>query len=92
MKLAVHRKFCRASETGCRTVTAHVTSPGSYGKGYPRGKKTAPNGRNAVLGVARPQGVEGLGMAGRGETLGSPWILLPVGAWTSHMTLIRVVT
>jgi hypothetical protein len=34
------------------------------------------NGHNAVLGVARLQGVEGLGMAGPGETLGSPWIPL----------------
>jgi hypothetical protein len=36
----------------------------------PRGKKTAhpPNGRNAIWGVACPQGVLGLGMAGRGET------------------------
>jgi hypothetical protein len=39
------------------------------------------NGIKAVLGVARPQGIEGLGMAGLGETLGSPWILLHIRAW-----------
>jgi hypothetical protein len=58
---------------------------GPYGVGYPRGKKTAagrpPNSRKAVWGVARPQGVERLGLAGPGETLGSPWIPLPVRAW-----------
>jgi hypothetical protein len=50
---------------------------GPYGKGYPRGKKKKPT---AVWGVARPQGVEGSGMAGPGETLRSPWIPLPVRA------------
>jgi hypothetical protein len=52
---------------------------GPYGKGYPRGKMAAalraghpPNNRKAVWGMARPQGIEGLGIAGRGETLGSP--------------------
>ena len=74
-----------------RTLCVFCTGP--YRKGYPRGKKMAaghppcgwatpptirPYGR---LGVARPQGVEGLGMAGPGETLGSPWIPLPVRAW-----------
>jgi hypothetical protein len=39
-----------------------------------------PNGRKGVWGVARPQGVEGLGMARPGETLGRPWIPLPVRA------------
>jgi hypothetical protein len=38
------------------------------------------NGLKAVLGVARPQGVEGLGMAGPGETLGCPWIQLAIRA------------
>jgi hypothetical protein len=37
------------------------------------------NGHKAVSVVARPQGVEGLGMGGPGETLGSPWIPLPYG-------------
>jgi hypothetical protein len=36
--------------------------------------------RPPVLPVARPQGIEGWGMAGQGETLGSPWIPLPVRA------------
>jgi hypothetical protein len=40
-----------------------------------------PNGLKAIWEVARPQGVEGSGMAGPGETLGSPWIPLPVRAW-----------
>jgi hypothetical protein len=31
------------------------------------------NGHEAICGVARSQGVKGLGMAGPGETLGSPW-------------------
>jgi hypothetical protein len=31
------------------------------------------NGRKAILAVARLQGVEGSGMAGPGETSGSPW-------------------
>jgi hypothetical protein len=64
---------------------------GPYGKGYPRRKKTAagrqPCGRATPQmavrpfgGVACPQGVKGLGMAGRGENLGSPWIPLPVRA------------
>jgi hypothetical protein len=37
------------------------------GTGHPR------NGCKAVSGVACPKGVEGLGMAGLIETLGSPW-------------------
>jgi hypothetical protein len=39
-----------------------------------------PNGRKTIWGVAHLQGVEGLSMAGAGETLGSPWIPLPVRA------------
>jgi hypothetical protein len=38
------------------------------------------NGRKAVSGVAWPQGIEGSGMAGPGETLGSPWIPLAIQA------------
>jgi hypothetical protein len=38
------------------------------------------NDCKVVLGVARPQGVERLGMAGPGETLGSPWIPLAIRA------------
>jgi hypothetical protein len=34
-------------------------------------------GEEDVWGVVCPQGVEGSGMAGPGETLGSPWIPLP---------------
>jgi hypothetical protein len=36
-------------------------------EGWPPG-----NGSKIVLGVVRPQGIEGLGMTGPGETLGSP--------------------
>jgi hypothetical protein len=39
------------------------------------------NGHEAVSGMARPQSVEGSGMAGPGETLGSPLIPLAVRAW-----------
>jgi hypothetical protein len=42
--------------------------PPTQWAGYP------PNGRKAVWAVARPQGVEGSGMAGPVETLGSLWI------------------
>jgi hypothetical protein len=35
----------------------------------------------AVLGVARPQGIEGSGMAGPGETLRSLWIPLAIWAY-----------
>jgi hypothetical protein len=42
--------------------------------GHPR------NGCKAVSGMARPQGIEGYGMAGLGETLGSLWIPLDMRA------------
>jgi hypothetical protein len=38
----------------------------------------------AVSGVARPQGVKGLGIAGPGETLGSLWI--PLATWVCFCT------
>jgi hypothetical protein len=38
------------------------------------------NGHKAVLGVACPQGVEGSGRAGPGETLGSPWTPIAIRA------------
>jgi hypothetical protein len=45
--------------------------------GCPKEKKKAvghpKNDRKAVSAVARPQGIEGSGMAGPGKTLGSPW-------------------
>jgi hypothetical protein len=44
-------------------------------------------GTEAVWGVARPQGVEGSGMAGPHETLESPWIPLPVRAWVQVILL-----
>jgi hypothetical protein len=39
----------------------------------------------AVSGVSSPQGVERLSMAGPGETLGSPWIPLPIRPWCQVM-------
>jgi hypothetical protein len=55
--------------------------------GHPR------NARKAVSGVARPQDIEGSGMAGLGETLGSPWIPLAVRActWTDCLLPQRIV-
>jgi hypothetical protein len=47
--------------------------PPALWAGYPR------NGCKAGLVVACPQGIEGSGMAGPGETSGSPWIPLPYG-------------
>jgi hypothetical protein len=45
-------------------------------KGYKKAAGRPPCGRatlTAVSGVAHPQGVEGLGMVGFSDTLGSPW-------------------
>jgi hypothetical protein len=39
------------------------------------------NSHKAVSGVACPQGVEGSGMAGPGETLGSPWPPIAIRLW-----------
>jgi hypothetical protein len=49
-------------------------------RGIQGGRRHPPNGRKAVWGVARPQGVSGQGRAGPHETLGSPWIPLHVRA------------
>jgi hypothetical protein len=38
-----------------------------------------------LSGVARPQGIERLGMAGLGETLGSPWAPLAIRLWCKHI-------
>jgi hypothetical protein len=46
--------------------------------------KGVEDSHKALSGVARPQGVKGLGMAGPGETLGSLWILLAVRACLFH--------
>jgi hypothetical protein len=43
------------------------------GVGWPKGWKTV---------AGRPQGVEGLGMAGPSETLGSPWPHLAICLWS----------
>jgi len=63
----------------------------AYGVGYPRRYKMAarcpPCGRatpetaiRLFWGVAHPLDVEGSGIAGQDETLGSPWIPLPIQA------------
>jgi hypothetical protein len=52
--------------------------------GHPR------NSHKAVLGVVHPQGVEGSGMAGSGEILGSPWIPLAIGACFLSSKPLRV--
>jgi hypothetical protein len=64
----VRRGVSKGVEYGHRLLALRV--------GQPR------NGLKAVSGVARPQGVEGLRMAGPGETLGSPWIPLAIQAWS----------
>jgi hypothetical protein len=48
--------------------------------GVSNGVEDSQNGCKAVLQVACPHGVEELGMAGPGETLGSPWIPLTIWA------------
>jgi hypothetical protein len=54
----VRRGVSKGVEDGRRPLALRV--------GHPR------NGHKAVLGMARPQGVEGLGIADPYETLGSP--------------------
>jgi hypothetical protein len=49
------------------------------GRSRPQGRPR--NGHKAISGVAHPQGVEGLGMAGPGETLRSPWLPLAICPW-----------
>jgi hypothetical protein len=57
--IGVRRWVSERVEDGCRPPTLWA--------GYPR------NGSKAILELARPQGIEGSGMAGPDETLGSPW-------------------
>jgi hypothetical protein len=64
--LGVRRRVSKAVEDGRKS---HILRGG-----HPR------NGRKAVSGVVHPQGVEGSGMAGLGETFGSPWIPLAIRA------------
>jgi hypothetical protein len=54
----------------------YVQRPPALRAGRPR------NGIKTTFGVACSQGVEGLGMAGPGETLESPWIPLTIRTWT----------
>jgi hypothetical protein len=49
-------------------------------QGARRRLQAAHSARGPPPGVACPQGAEGLGMVGPGETLGSPWIPLPIRA------------
>jgi hypothetical protein len=39
------------------------------------------NTRKAVLGMTCPQGIEGSGMAGLSDTLGTPWPSLALRPW-----------
>jgi hypothetical protein len=39
------------------------------------------NGRKAVSGVSRPQGIKGSGMTGWGKTLGIPWPPTAIRPW-----------
>jgi hypothetical protein len=57
----VWRWVSKGVKYGCRPQVALQA-------GHPR------NSRKAVLGVSRPQGIEGSGMVDPGETLGSPCI------------------
>jgi hypothetical protein len=41
------------------------------------------------FGVARLQGIEGLGMADPGETSGSPWLPLAIRLWVASSFVIR---
>jgi hypothetical protein len=52
-------------------------------KGVPKGVKDGHpcNRHEAVPGMACPQGIEGSGMAGPGETLGSPLLPLAIRLW-----------
>jgi hypothetical protein len=66
---------------GCRPLGHGVSKgvedgclPPALQEGHPR------NGCKPVLGVAHPQGIEGLGMVGPGETLGNPWLPLGIRA------------
>jgi hypothetical protein len=56
--------------------------PPALRTGYPK------NGHMAVSGVARLQGVEGLGEAGPGVTLGSPWIPLTIRLFPQPLVLM----
>tara|TARA_B110001454_G_scaffold208706_1_gene221486 strand:+ start:311 stop:571 length:261 start_codon:yes stop_codon:yes gene_type:complete len=66
----VQRGVSKGVEDGCRLPTLQA--------GRPR------NRHKAVLGVAHPQGIKGLSIAGQGETLGSLWILLAIRAYFSY--------
>jgi hypothetical protein len=61
-----HRVQSRPVRRGVSKGVEESRRPPTLGAGHPR------NGRKAVSGMARLQGVEGLGRAGPGETLGSP--------------------
>jgi hypothetical protein len=67
-------------------VSIHI-NPGPYGTCTAVSKRVKdgqrPPALQAVSGVARLQGVEGLVMTGPGETLGSPWIPLAIRACIS---------
>jgi hypothetical protein len=69
------RKLIRPIRRGVSKGVGDCCRPPALRAGHPR------NGRKAVSAVARLQSVEGSGMAGPEETLGSPWIPLAIRAW-----------
>jgi hypothetical protein len=71
----------RACPSACRPVRRGVFKGVKDGSRLPALQAGHPRkGRKTVLGVTRPQAVEGSGMASPGETLGSPWIPLALRA------------
>jgi hypothetical protein len=61
--------------SGVSKAVEDSRSPPALRVGHPE------KGRKAVSWVACPQGVEGSGMAGPGETLESPWPPLAILPW-----------
>jgi hypothetical protein len=70
----VRRGVSKRVEDGHRPATLQV--------GHPR------NSHKAVSGVACPQGIEGLGMVGPGETSGNPWPPLPIYPWSGWVSQV----
>jgi hypothetical protein len=76
-----HQVGCRIGGMMVRPVRRGVPKGVSDGRRSPALRAGHPrNGHKAVSGMAHPQPVEGLGMAGPGQTLGSPWIPLAIRA------------
>jgi hypothetical protein len=74
--------------TSCYSIIIGLKVSEAYGVGCPKGKKMAA-GHMTDSGVAHPQGLEGSGMAGQGETLGSPWP--PLASCHTPMSVVDLV-